>query len=77
MMNYIFKKIWWAWLKFFEMGVVFQVGVAKWAKRVFCSPGCADSKNICDWSEIQLAPHLQSGRQFNSHITRLLTLNKD
>ena len=62
MMNCICKIILEGVAKKFENGRGFEVGVARWAKRVFCSPGYADSKNIYVDHEIQDDGHLQSGR---------------
>ena len=45
-MNCIWKKNLVSLAIIFQNGGVFEVGVAKWAKRVFCSPSYADSKNI-------------------------------
>ena len=66
------------YLKKFLVGVAknlkngrgFEVGVAKWGKRVFCSPGYADSKNIYVDPEIQDDGHLQPGHTLRYHINR-------
>ena len=43
MMKCIWKKNLVGVAKIFENGRVFEVGVAKWGKRVYCSPGYTDS----------------------------------